>query len=114
MNSDTYTLKWAATAFGILFVPYVLFSFNTVIDSVFYGLGLTKYLAYQAVLTNGSVYLVAFLLYAAGWWNPTFEGVMALFALGILVDSILTLFFLVKALYVEPTKLTTPIADGAE
>ena len=114
LNSDTDTLKWAATAFGILFVPYVLFSFNTVIDSVFYGLGLTKYLAYQAVLTNGSVYLVAFLLYAAGWWNPTFEGVMALFALGILVDSILTLFFLVKALYVEPTKLMTPIADGAE
>ncbi len=114
LNSDTDTLKWAATAFGILFVPYVLFSFNTVIDSVFYGLGLTKYLAYQAVLTNGSVYLAAFLLYAAGWWNPTFEGVMALFALGILVDSILTLFFLVKALYVEPAKLTTPIAGGAE
>ena len=29
---------------------------------------------------------------------------MALFALGILVDSILTLFFLVKALYVEPER----------
>ena len=54
------------------------------------------------ILTNGSVYLGAFILYAAGWWSPTFEGVMALFALGILVDSFLTLFFLVKALYLEP------------
>ena len=108
LNGDPETVRWAATAFGILFVPYVLFSFNTVIDSVFYGLGLTRYLAYQAVLTNGTVYLAAFLLYAAGWWNPTFEGVMALFALGILVDSILTLSFLVKALYIEPARPRSP------
>ncbi len=104
LNEDPETVRWAVVSFGILFVPYVLFSFNTVTDSVFYGLGSTKYLAYQAILTNGSVYLVAFLLYTAGWWAPTFESVMALFALGILVDSILTLFFLVKALYVEPAR----------
>ena len=102
LNDDPDTLRWAATALGTLFVPYVLFAFNAVIDSVFYGIGKTKYLAYQAALTNGTVYLAAFLFYAAGWWQPTFESVMALFALGILVDSILTLFFLVKALYVEP------------
>ena len=113
LNDDPDTIRWAMTAFGILFVPYVLFSFNTVIDSVFYGLGLTRYLAYQSVLTNGSVYLVAFLLYVAGWWNPTFEGVMALFALGILVDSILTLFFLVKALYIEPAGAKRPAAGPA-
>ena len=105
LNDDPETIKWAVVAFGILFVPYVLFAFNTVIDSVFYGLGLTRYMAYQALLTNGTVYLAAFLLYTAGWWNPTFEGVMALFALGILVDSILTLFFLVKALYVDPARV---------
>ena len=104
LNDDPDTVRWATISFGILFVPYVLLSFNTLIDSVFYGLGLTRYLAYQALLTNGTVYLVAFLLYTAGWWNPTFEGVMALFALGILVDSILTLFFLVKALYIDPAK----------
>ena len=92
------------TAFSILFVPYVLFSFNTVIDSVFYGLGKTQYMAYQSVLTNGTVYLVAFLLYAAGLWQPTFESVMALFALGILVDSFLTVFFLLKTLYIDPAR----------
>ena len=105
VSDDTETVKWAVTAFGILFIPYVLFSFNAVTDSVFYGLGLTKYLAYQSVLTNGTVYLGAFLLYVSGAWEPTFEGVMALFALGILVDSLLTLFFLVKALYVDPGRL---------
>ena len=110
LNDDPNTVGWAVISFGILFVPYVLLSFNTVIDSVFYGLGLTKYLAYQAVLTNGSVYMAAFLLYAAGWWTPTFEGVMALFALGILVDSILTLFFLAKVLFVDADKWPVPTA----
>lgn len=104
LTDDQATVGWAVTAFGILFVPYVLFSFNTVIDSVFYGLGKTHYMAYQSILTNGTVYLVAFLLYAAGLWQPTFESVMALFALGILVDSFLTVFFLLKALYIDPAR----------
>ena len=104
ITDDADTMRWAVTAFGILFVPYVLFSFNAVTDSVFYGIGKTKYLAYQAILTNGSVYLVAFLLYAFGIWEATVEGVMLLFALGILVDSFLTMMFLVKVLYVDPTE----------
>ena len=62
----------------------------------------TQYMAYQSVLTNGTVYVVAFLLYANGVWQPTFESVMGLFALGILVDTFLTMFFLLKALYIDP------------
>ncbi|MDE2837973.1 MAG: MATE family efflux transporter [Chloroflexota bacterium] len=110
LSDDPVTVDWAVTAFGILFVPYVLFSFNTVTDSVFYGIGLTKYMAYQSILTNGTVYLVAFLLYVSGTWEVTFEGVMFLFALGILVDSFLTLFYLVKALYVDPARQGTRVA----
>ena len=104
LTDDPETVRWAVTAFGILFVPYVLFSFNTVIDSVFYGLGKTQYMAYQSVFTNGTVYLVAFLLYIGGAWQPTFESVMALFALGILVDSFLTVIFLLKVLYIDPAR----------
>ena len=99
ISDDEETVQWAITAFGILFIPYVIFSFNTVIDGVFYGLGLTKYMAYQSIITNGSVYLAAFLLYLTGAWTPSFQGVMLLFALGILVDSFLTVTFLAKVLY---------------
>lgn len=101
ITDDPNTLRWAVTAFGILFVPYVMFSFNAVMDSVFYGIGKTKYLAYQSLITNGTVYLIAFLLYISGVWEVTFESVMLLFALGILVDSFLTVIFLVKALYID-------------
>lgn len=115
LTDDAATVNWAVTAFGILFVPYVLFAFNTVMDSVFYGTGQTKYLAYQSIITNGTVYLAAFLLYASGIWDVTFEGVMTLFALGILIDSFLTAFFLLKALYVDaPDRRAARIAaaDG--
>lgn len=103
LADDEETVRWAVTAFGILFVPYVLLSFNTVTDSVFYGIGKTKYLAYQSLLTNGTVYVAAFLLYVLGAWSPTFEDVMVLFSIGILMDTFLTAFFLVKALYMDPS-----------
>ena len=99
LTGSADTLRLAVVAFGILLVPYVLFSFNTVTDSVFYGIGRTRYMAFQSIITNGTVYLVAFALYAAGTWVPTFEGVMWLFFYGIAVDSGLTLLFLWKALY---------------
>ena len=102
LSSDAATVQYAVTAFGILFVPYVLFSFNTVTDAFFYGTGRTEYLAYQSLITNGTVYVFAFLLYVTGVWTPTFEGVLVLFSLGILVDSILTIAFLLKVLYLDP------------
>ena len=99
LTGDAGTLKLAVVAFGILLVPYTLFSFNAVTDSVFYGMGKTRYMALQSIITNGTVYLAAFTLYTAGAWLPTFESVMWLFFYGILVDSCLTLFFLWRVAY---------------
>ena len=99
LTGDADTLRLAVVAFGILLLPYVLFSFNTVTDSVFYGIGKTRYMAFQSIITNGTVYLAAFALYTAGTWVPTFEGVMWLFFYGIAVDSGLTMLFLWRALY---------------
>ena len=101
LNPDEATVAFATTALAVLFVPYVLFSFNTVTDSLFYGLGKTRYMAYQSIITNGTVYVIAFLLYVSGLWEPDFQSVMLLFGLGILVDSILTTLFAVKALYFD-------------
>lgn len=105
LNPDDATVAYATTAFVILFIPYVLFSFNTVTDSLFYGLGKTQYMAYQSIITNGTVYLTAFALYVLDIWQPDFEGVMMLFGLGILVDSILTALFAVKALYLDHDRI---------
>lgn len=99
MTDDMETLRFALVAFGILLLPYVMFAFNTVTDSVFYGMGRTVYMAIQSAATNGTVYLGAFVLWSSGAWVPTFEGVMWLFFCGIAVDTCLTLFFLRHLLY---------------
>jgi len=69
-----------------------------IIDSVFYGLGKTKYLALQSVITNVSVYFTAFIFYKVGIWNPSLVSILCLFATGISVDSILTFIYMKKVL----------------
>ena len=103
MTDDMETLRFALVAFGILLFPYVMFAFNTVTDSVFYGMGRTVYMAIQSAATNGTVYLATFVLWSSGVWVPTFEGVMWLFFCGIAVDTCLTLFFLRYLLYGKAT-----------
>ena len=113
LNPDSSTVAYATTAFTILFIPYALFSFNIVTDSMFYGLGKTQYMAYQSVVTNGTVYVIAFVLYVLDVWQPDFQSVMMLFGLGIFVDSILTALFATKILYFDHnhTSIDT-IEDG--
>jgi Na+-driven multidrug efflux pump len=95
-NQDKALLSFADQAFTLLFIPYILMAFNMTLDSLFYGLGKTKYLAYQAILTNGTVYLGAYICYLGGIWVPDFSSVLLLFGLGIFVDSLLTVYYVRK------------------
>ena len=84
---------------ALLIVPYVLLALNLVTDSIFYGVGKTKYMAYQAIITNGTVYVVAFVAYLTGFWTPTFTSILILFGIGIVVDSILTVYYAFRVLF---------------
>jgi Na+-driven multidrug efflux pump len=97
-STDTEVLAFAKQSFKWLLIPYILMSLNMLIDSLFYATGKTQYLAYQSLLTNGLVYLTAYVLYYAGFWQPTFTGVLILFGIGIFVDSLFTIGFARKVL----------------
>lgn len=97
-NTDEELSRFGKRAFVILFIPYGILGINMIIDSVFYGLGKTKYLAYQSIITNVLVYFTAFVLYKVEIWTPSFESILYLFAIGIIVDSILTLIYMKKVL----------------
>jgi Na+-driven multidrug efflux pump len=99
LNSNSEVVNYSIQAMALLIFPYILFALNNVTDSIFYGVGKTKYQAYQAIITNGTVYVVAFLLYLSDIWNPTFTSIMVLFGIGILVDSILTVFYAFRVLF---------------
>jgi Na+-driven multidrug efflux pump len=94
-------------AMSILIIPYILFALNTVTDSIFYGVGKTQYQAYQAIITNGTVYVIAFVAYLTGLWSPTFNSILVLFGIGILVDSILTVYYAFRVLFpLGPRRVT--------
>ena len=95
----------------LLIIPYVLLVLNLVTDSIFYGVGKTKYIAYQAIITNGTVYVVAFLAYLAGFWTPTFTSILIIFGIGILVDSILTVYYAFRVLFPKQYSNLQPLQE---
>lgn len=72
---------------------YLLLAMNLLLDTLFIGLGKAQYLAYQSILTNLGVYGIAYLLYQGVYWAPTFSNILVLFGTGILVDSLLTVWY---------------------
>ena len=99
LNSNSEVVRFSNKAMGLLIVPYILLALNLVTDSIFYGVGKTRYMAYQAIITNGTVYVIAFLLYLTSVWTPTFTSIMILFGIGIVVDSILTVYYAFRVLF---------------
>jgi len=99
LNSNIEVVDLSTKAMSILIVPYILLALNLVTDSIFYGVGKTRYMAYQAIITNGTVYVIAFIAYMLGYWSPTFNSILIIFSIGILIDSILTVFYALRVLY---------------
>lgn len=69
---------------------YVLYAFQNVFDSVFYGLGKTNYMLFESVVTNTVYYGIAFVLYITGVWTPSLIGIALLFGIGNAFDSIVS------------------------
>jgi Na+-driven multidrug efflux pump len=70
---------------------YVLYAFQNVFDSIFYGLGKTNYMLFESVVTNTVYYGIAFLLYLTGMWTPSLIGIALLFGIGNAFDSLVSL-----------------------
>lgn len=70
---------------------YILYAFQNVFDSIFYGLGKTNYMLFESVVTNTVYYGTAFLLYLTGVWTPSLIGIALLFGIGNAFDSIVSL-----------------------
>jgi Na+-driven multidrug efflux pump len=69
---------------------YVLYAFQNVFDSIFYGLGKTNYMLFESVVTNTVYYGIAFILYATGMWTPSLIGIALLFGIGNAFDSVVS------------------------
>ena len=92
-SADPILIQFGQEAIVFLILPYLLLSFNLVINSIFYGMGKTKYLALKTLWTNGLVYLTAYVLYLFGIWEPKFAEILLLFGIGILVGTFFTVYY---------------------
>ena len=70
---------------------YVLYAFQNVFDSTFYGFGKTNYMLFESVVTNVVYYGAAFALYISGAWVPSLTGIALLFGIGNVFDSLVSL-----------------------
>ena len=75
----------------VLLAFYMLYAFQNVFDSTFYGLGKTNYMLFESVVTNTIYYGIAFILYLCGAWQPTLIGIALLFGIGNAFDAIVSL-----------------------
>ncbi len=88
MNISNYQDVYFIVLISIGF--YVLFAYNNVIDSIFYGIGKTSYMLFQSLVINIVFYGTAFILYITGVYEPTLIKIALMFAIGTALDSILT------------------------
>ena len=92
---------------------YILYAFQNVFDSIFYGLGKTNYMLFESVVTNTVYYGIAFILYLTGVWTPSLIGIALLFGIGNAFDSIVSLgafVFLLKREKINIFKVKRAIA----
>jgi Na+-driven multidrug efflux pump len=85
-----YYLALIQTAF------YIVFIYNNICDSTFYGLGKTDYMLYQSLIVNIIYYGCAFVLYIKGIFIPSLFSISMLFGFGMVMDLVptLVLYFL--------------------
>ena len=76
---------------GWLLPFYFFYMLATILDSIFYGFGLTDQLALVSLVSNVGFYGSAFLVYSIGVVDVNLEAVMRLFGSGMLVGSLVRL-----------------------
>ena len=89
---------------------YMVYAFQNVFDSTFYGLGKTNYMLFESVVTNTIYYGGAFILYLCGAWQPTLIGIALLFGIGNAFDAIVSL--VVYVFLLKKKKINVLDIDG--
>jgi hypothetical protein len=99
--------------FGIVILQlvfYITSSYNSVIDSTFYGVGKTQLVLYQSLCIDVFYYGIAFILYTTGIFTPTLASILMLFGIGMALDFIPTLILYIKMLKDKKLKINQRVS----
>lgn len=93
MNTHAEIVAISRRSYELLLVPYVLFTINVVLKSVFIGTGETKYILLTTMIVGSCVSLPGLLLFKADFWHPNFDDVILFLGAGFIADFMCTLVF---------------------
>ena len=77
-----------------MMIPYVFYGIGSVLKSVFYGTGITKYICYISTWCNFGLIIPFWVFAKLGYFAASFENVMILFVLVFVIDLLITLPYL--------------------
>lgn len=103
MNVDAYE-----TIIYIVLVQsgfYILYMFNCIFDGTIYGRGKTLYMLIQSICTNCVYYVIMFILWNVGVFQPTLLSISLMFGIGMAIDLIPTIECYLYLLKKENIKL---------
>lgn len=101
LNCDAYE-----TVFKIVLIQsgfYICYIFNCLFDGIIYGRGKTHLMLVQTIITNGTYYVIMFILWKANVFIPTLTSIALMFGGGMLLDlltTIATYIYMVKKYFV--------------
>jgi len=104
MNISDYEKVFSLVLIQLVF--YIIFAYNNIMDSTFYGVGRTDYMLYQSLIVNILFYGGAFILFKLGIFEPTLNGIAIMFGLGMAFDFIPTLVLYIKLFKDRNIRLT--------
>lgn len=88
MNVASYQSVVNVAVISIVF--YIIFAYNNIVDSIFYGLGRTDLMLYQSLLVNTIYYGGMYIAYKTGLFVPSLERIAIMFGVGMAADSMIT------------------------
>lgn len=89
MNVRDSEIIFDITIISLIF--YIVFAYNNIIDSVFYGLGRTDLMLIQSLIINLIYYGIVYLLIEVNFIIIELNKIIVIFGIGILLDSVVTL-----------------------
>lgn len=73
-----------------LLIFYIVFAYQSVLDSIFYGLGKTEYILVESIIVNVVYYSFVYVLYIKGVWVPTLKTIVWMFGGGMIFDGLVS------------------------
>lgn len=105
-NPNPAMVNYSLATFWWLIIPYIGFGISTILRSIFYGTGQTRYIFYIACVVNIGMLLPFIALVRLGFIPGDFTSVMMFYMISFLVDPILAFLWARKVISEFPGKQT--------